>query len=150
MEVIMRTRRSGKTAELIRRSAETGTYILALNRVRAAQIADQARAMGYAIPFPVTLDEYYKSHGFAGSSIRRDGLYIDDVKDVLQSMLREVEIKAFTLEVDNDDLTWLKENPIQVQRGLRAKINGIIDDCWEDKHEKGTDILDGSGNGTEV
>ena len=135
MQVIMGGRRSGKTAELIKRSAENGIYILVSNRARASQIADQARAMGYNIPFPVTLEEYYRSHGFAGSSIRRDGLYIDDVKDVLQRTFREVEIKTFTLDICDDDLEWIKAKSIQAQRGLRAKIDGIFDDCWEDKQD---------------
>ena len=133
MQVIMGGRRSGKTAEMIKRSSETGIYIIVADRARASQIADQARAMGYYIPFPVTLEEYYRSRGFAGSSIRRDGLYIDDVKAVLQSMFGEVEIKAFTLDTYDNELEWSKENSIQAQRGLRAKINGIIDDCWEDR-----------------
>lgn len=150
MQVIMGGRRSGKTAELIKKSAESGTYILVSSRARASQIFDQARAMGLAIPFPVTLEEYYRSHGFAGSSIRRDGVYIDNVEDVLRRMLSEVEIKAFTLNVCDDDLEWLKTNSSQVQRGLRAKLKGIFDDSWEDIHEKGTDALDGSVIKTEI
>ena len=102
MQAIIGGRRSGKTAELIKRSAESGIYILVLNRARASQIADHARAMGYDIPFPVTLEEYYRSHGFAGSSIRRDGVYIDNVEDVLRRMLPEIEVKAFTCTIDQD------------------------------------------------
>ena len=104
MQVIMGGRRSGKTAELIKRSAESGTYILVANRARASQIADQARAMGYYIPFPVTLEEYYRSHGFAGSYIRRDGIFIDDVEAILPRIFSGVEIKAFTCTTDNDTL----------------------------------------------
>ena len=102
MQAIIGGRRSGKTAELIRRSAESGTYILVSDRARASQIADQARAMGLYIPFPVTLEEYYRFHGFAGSSIRRDGVYIDNVEDVLRRMLPEIEVKAFTCTIDQD------------------------------------------------
>lgn len=102
MQVIMGGRRSGKTAELIKRSAESGIYILVSSRAMASQIFDQARAMGYAIPFPVTLEEYYRSKGFAGSSIRRDGVYIDNVEDILRRMFYEFEIKAFTCTTDQD------------------------------------------------
>ena len=102
MQMIMGGRRSGKTAELIKRSAESGIYIMVSSRARASQIADQARSMGLDIPFPVTLEEYYKSRGFAGSSIRRDGVYIDDVEAVLRRMLPEIEVKTFTCTIDQD------------------------------------------------
>lgn len=102
MQIIIGGRGSGKTAELIKRSAESGAYIIVSSRARASQIADQARAMGYDIPFPVTLEEYYRSHGFAGSSIRRDGVYIDNVEDILGRMLPEIEVKTFTCTIDQD------------------------------------------------
>lgn len=102
MQVIIGGRRSGKTTELIKRSAESGIYILVSNRARASQISDQARAMGYDIPFPVTLEEYHRSRGFAGSSIRRDGVYIDNVEDILRRMFYDIEIKAFTCTIDDD------------------------------------------------
>ena len=102
MQIILGGRRSGKTAELIKRSAESGTYILVSDHARASQIADQARVMGYDILFPVTMDEYYRSYGFAGSSIRRDGVYIDDVEDVLRRIFSEIEIKAFACTIDQD------------------------------------------------
>lgn len=104
MQVIMGGRRSGKTAELIKRSAESGIYILVSSRAMASQIFDQARAMGLAIPFPVTLEEYHRSRGFAGSSIRRDGVYIDNVEDILRRMFYDIEIKAFTCTMDPDTL----------------------------------------------
>lgn len=115
MQVIMGGRRSGKTAEVIKRSAESGIYILVSTRARASQIAYQARAMGYDIPFPVTLEEYHKSHGFAGSSIRRDGVYIDNVEDILRRMFYDIEIKAFTCTTDQDTVMlsdWSRRNSL--------------------------------------
>lgn len=78
---------AGKTAELIKRSAESGIYILVANRKRAEILVKQAEDMRLYIPFPVTLQEWLSSHNrFHGSSIRRDGLLIDDIDDVIKEL----------------------------------------------------------------
>ena len=126
MQLIIGGRRSGKTAELIKRSAESGTYILVSSRAMASQIFDQARAMGYAIPFPVTLEEYYRSNGFAGSSIRRDGVYIDNVEDVLRRMFYDIEIKVFTCTIDQDTVVlsdWPRRNDTLIDKEPREGHN---------------------------
>lgn len=95
MLVIRGGRQSGKSFELIKMSAETGTYILVSTRQRALQLTRQAKEMGLHIPFPVTLDELLACR-FHGSSIIKQGLFIDDVDDVLGSILAPIEIKAVT------------------------------------------------------
>ena len=103
MHIITGDRASGKTTKLIKMSAKNGIYILVANRTRALYLSDLARKLGYYIPFPVTLEEYYKSHGFAGSCIKRDGLYIDDADEILQNILKDIEIKAMTLITDKGE-----------------------------------------------
>lgn len=62
-----------------------------------------ATEMGLTIPFPVTVDEYFRSDKFRGSSIRRDGLLIDDADDVLQAIFYTIPIKEITI-TDHDEV----------------------------------------------
>lgn len=95
MERIIKGRQNGKTTELIKRSAETGIYILTVNHMRAQIIAKQAHDMGYNIPQPVSVSDYMTSHGFRGSHIKK--IYIDDADDVLKSIFNTVVIEAITI-----------------------------------------------------
>lgn len=101
-DLIIRPKKSGKTTELLKKSAETHTYILVKNQKKARQLFNQARQMGYAIPYPVTLDEYRDSK-FVGSCIRRDGIYIDDLDELLKDLLPGIRIKAATLTCKDED-----------------------------------------------
>lgn len=55
------------------------------------------------IPFPVTVDEYLRSDKFRGSSIRRDGLLIDDADDVFKVIFAGIPIKEITI-TDPDEV----------------------------------------------
>ena len=106
-EMILSPRRSGKTLELIKRSAQDRTYILTLNRQRADDLFRQAQDMGYDIPYPVTLEDFHRTQ-FRGSFIQRDGLYLDDADDILASIFRGIPIKGVTwtgMPKDNPYLT---------------------------------------------
>jgi hypothetical protein len=94
---------TGKTAELIKKSAESGIYILVANRRRAEILAKQAEDMKLYIPFPVTLQEWLRSDNrFHGSSIHRDGLLIDDIDDVIKELFFPIEIKVVTLRTPHN------------------------------------------------
>lgn len=95
MEIILRNKGGGKTAELIRRSSETGFYILTRDYARARTVAKQAHDMGINIPFPVTVADYMHSDGFNGSYIKN--IYIDDADDILQAIFGRVNIEAITI-----------------------------------------------------
>lgn len=119
-EVIMGSRRSGKSLELIKRSAETGIYIMTASKERARGLYEQARNMGYIIPYPVTMDEYYRSDKFDGSIGLRKGLYIDDVDDVIRRIFYPINIHAvtftnlYTTDLDSANMKreeWVKFNP---------------------------------------
>lgn len=99
--------RSGKTTRLIERSAKEGIYILVANKEIARCVADQAKEMGLDIPYPVTLDEYLRGNKFQGSSIRRDGLLIDDLDMVLDLLFRGIPIRGVTL-TDRGNVEKLK------------------------------------------
>jgi hypothetical protein len=82
-EIIVRGRQGGKTAELIRRAAETGGYIVCTGRRRAQQIAVQAKDLGLSIPFPLTAVEW-QDGTYYGPGMR--GLLFDDLDRMLQMM----------------------------------------------------------------
>lgn len=74
-------RRTGKTIELIKRSAETKIPIMVANAHRADALMHQADQMGYKIPHPITVNHVMK---------RQDGLrgsiMLDDAEDILEQI----------------------------------------------------------------
>lgn len=113
--IITGGRGTGKTALLIKHSAETGRYILVTNSNRAEGIYKQAKTMGYEIPYPITVSEFKTGEhgGFVGSSIRRDGLLVDDMNDVLNHMFNGIPVHEFTIDEDDlkNNIVWKRNNP---------------------------------------
>ena len=70
MKKIIGGRGTGKSTELIRRSADTGNYIVVPTKRRANHLFKQAKDMGINIPYPVTWDEI--KHGI-DLTIRKRG-----------------------------------------------------------------------------
>lgn len=103
MDIIIGKRGYGKTTKLIRRSADEQIYILTASGHRAVHVYKMAQKMGLTIPFPVTVDEYFHSNKFRGSSIRRDGLLIDDADDVLKVIFAGIPIKEIAI-TDHDEV----------------------------------------------
>lgn len=83
MKMILRGRQGGKTTELIRLAAETGSYIVCTDRRRARQIAQQAVKMGLSIPFPLTADEW-RDRAYHPPGVR--GIAFDDLDRIIQGM----------------------------------------------------------------
>ena len=54
------------------------------------------------------IEEYLKGSKFRGSCIRRDGLLIDDVDDVLQQLFAGIPIREVTI-TDYDNIRYLEE-----------------------------------------
>ena len=117
-ELILGSRRSGKTLELIKRSAKDGIYILTLNKRRADDLFRFAQSVGFDIPYPVSIEDFRRNR-FAGSSIEREGLYIDQADDILNQVFSGIELKGVTwtkygftdLDVVDKKTAWPKENP---------------------------------------
>lgn len=83
MDIYVGARRSGKTATLIKKSAETGAYIVAPSRCMADYIRKQANDMGYDIPEPFSVDEIFRmkrNKPFMNTDIMRKGLLVDEAK----------------------------------------------------------------------
>lgn len=134
MELIIKGRGKGKTTELINRSAETQTYILTVNTQRARDIFLKAREMDVYIPYPVTIDEYFSTHGFTGSFIK--SVYIDDADDVLKHIFCRVGIEAITMtnkedekmELRNEEKGYLENDKESV---LETAQNIIADESFQ-------------------
>lgn len=107
MKKIILPRGKGKTTELIKLSADTQKYILVADRNRVREIQHMAEKMGLDIPYPVTVEEYHRNH-FQGSFIRKQGLLIDDVEDVLKRFLNGIEIVAMTI-TDEQEVQYEKD-----------------------------------------
>lgn len=103
MNIIIGKRGYGKTTLLIKRAAAENLYILTTDQQRARHIAQLAKRIGCDIPYPVTVNEFFCSNKFAGTSIRRDGLLIDDADNVLQTIFNGIPIKDITI-TDNDKI----------------------------------------------
>ena len=94
-EYIIGERRSGKTTELIKRSAETGAYILVANKHMASLVSTQAKMNGYAIPYPITIDDMISVN--ISSDIRSKGVLIDELDMVLPGLCDDVPIHAVSI-----------------------------------------------------
>lgn len=94
-EYIIVERRSGKTTELIRRSAETGAYILVANKSTASLVFKQAKMNDYDIPYPITINEVLSCT--IDRSVWLKGILIDELDMILSRLLVEVPIHAVTI-----------------------------------------------------
>lgn len=101
MKIIARCRGTGKTTDLIKESALTGSYILVSNKSMVRSIMQSAQQMGLKIPYPVTIDEL-KMGNFQKSSIKRDGLLVDNAELVLQQLIG-TKINTLTISVDEEE-----------------------------------------------
>ena len=101
-------RGSGKTTELIKKSAETGIYIMVLNEKRRKYIFEQAMKLGYNIPNPVTVDDYFRCK-FQGSYIQKDGVYVDEVEDILKHIFNGIPIRGMTLTTQDHNIYELED-----------------------------------------
>lgn len=93
MDKILRPKYGGKTTELIKRSAETGFYIVCLNNKYVDQVERHAQKMGLKIPQPITAVTFFNGR-YYGPGV--NGLLIDDV-DIILQQVAHAPIQAITL-----------------------------------------------------
>lgn len=60
MKLIIKERQTGKTTELIQMSADTGAYIVCINRLEAHRVFRVAHDQGLHIPNPITFDDFFR------------------------------------------------------------------------------------------
>lgn len=117
MDIYVGARGSGKTATLIKKSAETGAYIVAPSRCMADYIYKQAKDMGYDIPAPFSVEEVFymkRNKLFMNTDIRRKGLLVDGVQIVLQHIFAPAKIWGTTVTDFGDNIKYLNQDE---QRG---------------------------------
>lgn len=120
MDIYVGARGSGKTATLIKKSAETGDYILVATKYQARAVYRQAKEMGYDIPFPVTVSEITTGRNYFNDSyMKKHGLLIDELRLVLDIAFCDIPIHGATLNLDsNTDIKYLNPD----ERG--SVVNG--------------------------
>lgn len=137
-DIIVGSRGSGKSTELLKKSADENVYILTGNRSQAQDLVNKARELGLTIPFPVTWEDYVKGR-LQGTYIQKDGVLIDEASHILSRALQGIPVKA---------VTWTKsgfrdldeENPERCLDNLwkRYQVTGFEGDykLWLDTREK--------------
>lgn len=96
MDIIVGGRGTGKTVELIKRSAETGAVIFVLTYMRAEHIESLAKGLGYKIPRPEVIR--ISSGGIAYTGVRLGTpMLIDDVDELLSYIFPRFKIEAVAL-----------------------------------------------------
>lgn len=113
-EYIFGARQSGKTTELIRRSDETGAYILVANKSMASLIFKQAKMNGYNIPYPITIDDMLSCT--INKSVWSKGILIDELDTILSGLFDGVPICAAT--ITKQWITSLSHDTTETSNGL--------------------------------
>lgn len=97
MKVIARQRQTGKTTELIKRSAEYGFPIVCMNVVTADGLCKKATELGLVIPKPLTY--FSVTHG--KESRFPSSVLIDDAEMFMQYVCNyRIDTVAITLEAE--------------------------------------------------
>lgn len=113
MDIYVGARRSGKTATLIKKSAETGAYIVAPSRCMADYIRKQANDMGYDIPEPFSVEEIFRmkqNKHFMNTDIMRKGLLVDEAQILLQQFFAPAKIWGTTVTDFGDNIEYLNSD----------------------------------------
>jgi len=98
MKKIIKKPCSGKTTELIKKSAETGMYIVTANRVMVDHTAKMAADMGLKIPYPIAFQDFLNERKEIIKSSFIDKVLIDDADMCLQSIFGRIEIDTITMD----------------------------------------------------
>ena len=93
MEIIIKPPCTGKTTELIKKSAETWTYIVTADRNRADHVAKMAKDMGIDIPHPIGFNDFLECR--MRTPVKE--VLIDDADDCLRYLFGRVNISAITM-----------------------------------------------------
>lgn len=101
-EIIMGDRRSGRTTELIKRSAETGAIIVVRDNLRGRHVQDLANDLGYDIPKVLTVSDLKFP-----LPIYRKGLLVDDIDAIIAQLFHYYPIEAVTMRETSWDITKL-------------------------------------------
>lgn len=123
MDIIVGGRGTGKTIELIKRSAETGSVIFVLTYQRAEHIEDIAKKLGYDIPKPEVIRI---SSGWIDYIDMRLGtpMLIDDVDELLSYIFPRFKIEAIALNGNVKEIEQVEDGrkPMPTREMVAAAI----------------------------
>ena len=99
MKFIIKPRQTGKTTELIKiASKSNGAYIIVSDKLRADQLFNQAKKLGYDINYPLTQNEIVNKK-YYGIGVK--SFLIDDVESFLYGIINYAPILAITGTEEN-------------------------------------------------
>ena len=87
MNIIYKSRGEGKTTELVKLSASTGTPIVSMN---ARHINHIAKELGLTIPKPVAINDY--------EPFSYEKILVDDAEYVLQYLIGKIDCMSISKE----------------------------------------------------
>ena len=98
-DFIYKKRNTGKTTELIKRSAETGAFIVVRTGAMASATEAQAKDIGYKIPKPMSLIMFnhimnIPEHREKREEIFEKGILIDELQLVIDTLFGGVPVHA--------------------------------------------------------
>ena len=132
-------RSSGKTNKLIMESAIKQIPILVRDHKQADILSDQAKAIGvFCMPKPITLYQYLHNR-YDSSKVDKNGLFIDDLDDIITYIFSSTTICAATwtrCEAVGKSVQWLKSNP-HVEKKIK-ELSARNTDIIEGKPEEET------------
>ena len=99
MRIIAKARQTGKTTELIKRSAETGFPIVCRHRLAAFTILQQSKNLGLSIPAPYTYAELNSAAVLLNPGLP---VLIDDAEELLKCFC-PVPIDTITIEAAGNE-----------------------------------------------
>lgn len=94
MNIIVQPRQTGKTTELIKKSAETGYYIVCDTHAMAQYTFKIAQDLKLNIPLPITSKEFIEGR-FSSFGIK--GFLIDNAEFILSRLAKGVKIDTITM-----------------------------------------------------
>lgn len=80
---MIRPRRGGKTAEMIRLCAEQGGYIVCADARHAQEVFRRSREMSLNIPYPITAREWHGGDYYPRGTAR---LWFDDLDRIIAGL----------------------------------------------------------------
>lgn len=96
MNIVIGSRASGKTIEIIKACAESGGYIVTRNRDWAYGLIQLANKLGLNIPIPLSYDEFINGRY---NSAKCKHFHIDNAEDLL-AHISEIPVKTISIGID--------------------------------------------------
>lgn len=104
-------RQTGKTAKLIKISAETGAIIVTRDKYCCRDLTERAKMMGLQIPEPLTYGELF-GKGFSTKTYRKDLLFDDfecHINKIMERAFPNNKVKYMTSSIgSNYDMNTLE------------------------------------------